>query len=84
MFLLVQRSCFKCIPRDNEENTFHGKRQLGRLLNKLANSKGVSIVCGTSHAGREGVDCGGLALFLYFVKKTGFSLGQYLPFRKLL
>lgn len=57
---------------------------MGRLLNKLANSKGVSIVCGASHVGRERMDCGGLALFLYFVKKTAFSLEWYLPFRKLL
>lgn len=78
MFLLVKRSGFKYIPKDNEKNTFHGRRQLGRLLNKLANSKGVSIVCGASHvvvgSGRES------ALFLYFVRKTAFSLGQCLPF----
>lgn len=82
MFLLVKRSGFKCIPKDNEENNFHGRRQLGRLLNKFANSKGVSIVCGAGHvvggSGRES------ALFLYFVRKTAFSLGQCLPFAEVL
>lgn len=83
MFLLVKRSGFKCIPKDNEENTFHGRRQLGRLLNKLANSKGVSIVCGASHVVGRGSG-GESALFLYFVRKTAFSLGQCLPFTEVL
>lgn len=71
MLLLVKRSCFKCIPKDNEENASHERRQLGRLINKFANSKGVSVGCDASHVGRNGE----LALLLCFVKKRAFHLG---------
>lgn len=69
MFLLVKRSCFKYIPKDNEENIFHGRRQLGRLLNKLANSRGVSVVCGASHVGRGGGGVGKVSTISVFCQK---------------
>lgn len=88
MFLLVKRSCFKYIPKDNEENIFHGRRQLGRLLNKLANSRGVSVVCGASHVGRGGGGVGKVSTISVFCqkkkKKRAFRLGQCLPFREML
>lgn len=54
---------------------------MGRLLNKLANSEGVSVRCDASHVGKYGEECGELALLLCFVKKRAFRLGQCLPLR---
>lgn len=75
MLLLVKRSCFKCIPKGNEENTFHGRRQLGRLLNKLANSKGVSVGCGASHAGRGRGGVWRVSTISVFCQKESLSSG---------
>lgn len=81
MFLLVKRSCFKCISKDNEENSHHGKRQLGTLLNKLTNSKGVSIVSGAGHAGKVGWIVGGSAISVVCQRQ---ALAWDIPATKLL
>ena len=84
MFLLVKRSCFRGIPKDNEENTFHGRRQLGWLLNKLANSKGVSVVCVVPAMLRGGGGVWRVSAISVFSQKGSFLSGTVAAIREVL